>query len=86
MYKCKSNINYPPNGGHWPGLTLDLHKHKIYVNELQYIAIAFENIFNEYAITSEDKWKLPIEMVIKLFYRPPNLKEYFDVLCFIDAS
>ena len=77
MYKYNSNINYQPNGGDWPGLTLDLDKQKIYVNELQYIDIAFENIFNEYAITSEDKWKLTIAMILKLFHRPAQLKEYF---------
>ena len=58
MYKYNSHINYQPNGGDWTGLTPDLHKQEIYVNELQYIDIVFENIFNEYVITSEDKWKL----------------------------
>ena len=58
MYKYNSNINYQPNGGDWPGLALDLHKQKIYVNEFQYIDIAFENIFKGYVITSEDRWTL----------------------------
>ena len=90
MYKYNSNINYQPNGGYWHGLTLDLYKQKIYVNELQYIDIAFENILKEYAITSEDKWKLPIEMIIMLFHRPPHLRifhvlsmpaKFFNSLC-----
>ena len=46
MYKS-SNINYQPNGGNWLGLTPYLHKQKIYVNQLQYIDIAFENIFKD---------------------------------------
>ena len=74
MYKYNSSINYKPNGGSWPGLTLDLHKQKIYVKELQYIDITFENIFKEYAITSEDKWKLTTAIIIKLL---PQLNEYF---------
>ena len=32
MYKYNSNINYQPNGGDWPGLSLDLHKQKIYLS------------------------------------------------------
>ena len=79
MYKYNSNINYQPNGGDWLGLTLDLHKEKIYVNELQYIDIAFENIFNEYVITSEDKCKLTTAMNIRFFHRSPELKEYFMI-------
>ena len=71
MYKYNSNINYQPNGGEWPGLTLDLHKQKIYVNELQYIDIAFENIFKDCVITSEDRWTLTTAMIIKFFHRLP---------------
>ena len=77
MYKYNSNINYQPNGGDWPGLALDLHKQKIYVNEFQYIDIAFENIFREYVITSEDRWILMTSMIIKFSHRHPELKEYF---------
>ena len=77
MYKYNSNINYQPNGGDWPGLALDLHKQKIYVNEFQYIDIAFENIFKEYVITSEDRWTLTTAMIIKFSHRQPELKEYF---------
>ena len=77
MYKYNSNINYQSNGGDWPGLALDLHKQKIYVNELQYIDIAFENIFKEYVITSEDRWTLTTAMIIKFSHRHPELKEYF---------
>ena len=77
MYKYNQNVNFQPNGGDWPGLTPDLYKQRIWVNQLQYIDIAFENIFQEYGITSEDKWKLATAMIINLFLRPPHLKEYF---------
>ena len=76
MYKYNSNINYQPNGGDWPGLALDLHKQKIYVNELQYIAITFDDIFREYVITSDDRWPLTTAMIIKFSHRQPELKEY----------
>ena len=55
MYKYNSNINYQSNGGDWPGLALDLHKQKIYVNGSQYINITFDDIFREYVITSDDR-------------------------------
>ena len=77
MYKYNSNINYQPNGGDWPGLALDLHKQKIYVNGSQYIDIAFNDIFREYVITSDDRWSLTTAMIIKFSHRQPELKEYF---------
>ena len=46
-------------------------------NGSQYIDIAFDDIFREYVITSDDRWPLTTAMIIKFSHRQPELKEYF---------
>ena len=75
IYKYNPQAKYIPKqyaGG------INLSKHRIYVNDKQYIDLNFLSIFEDYKIIRyKDEWKISNELAAQLDGRPPKLDEYF---------
>ena len=75
IYKYNPQAKYTPKqyaGG------INLSKHRIYVNDKQYVDLKFPSIFEDYDIVRyKDEWTLSNTEAAQLHGRPPRLEEYF---------
>ena len=76
IYKYNPQAKYTPK--HWDGVSINLSKNRIFVNNRQYVDLKFPDVFEDYRIVRyTDQWKLSNQLAAQLQDRPPKLGEYF---------